>query len=114
VDKALYEQDGEAQGDRGEGPLVNVENLNITNLLIRFRQMAPFQQAVIVGAIVFIIYGLYDYLMLGMGSVEAISTSIYSALIFLVVYYITSVVIMKRSPQAGTQVRGPKKGLRNK
>jgi hypothetical protein len=94
--------------------LVNIENLNITDLLIRFRQMTPFQQAVIVGAIVFILYGLYDYLMLGMKPVEAISTSTYSALIFLVVYYFTSVIIYKKNIQAGAQVKGPKKGLRNK
>lgn len=94
--------------------MVNVENLNITDLLIRFRQMTPFQQAVIVGAIVFILYGLYDYLMLGMKPVEAISTSIYSALIFLVVYYFTSVIIYKKNMQTGAQVKGPKKGLRNK
>ncbi|HSD58314.1 MAG TPA: hypothetical protein VLB04_09045 [Methanotrichaceae archaeon] len=94
--------------------MVDIKNLNITDMLIRFRQMTPFQQAVIVGAIIFVIYGLYDYLMLGMGPVEAISTSIYSALIFLVVYYFTSVIIMKKNMQAGTQVKGPKKGLRNK
>lgn len=94
--------------------MVDIKNLDITDMLIRFRQMAPFQQAVIVGAIIFVIYGLYDYLMLGMGPVETISTSIYSALIFLVVYYFTSVIIMRKIPQAGTQVKGPKKGLRNK
>jgi MFS superfamily sulfate permease-like transporter len=94
--------------------MVNIKNLNITDALIRFRQMAPFQQAVIVGAIIFIIYGLYDYLMLGMGPMETIGASTYSALIFLVVYYFTSVILMRKSPQAGTQVKGPKKGLRNK
>jgi len=94
--------------------LVNAQNLNITDMLIRFRQMTPFSQAVIVGAIIFVIYVLYDYLMLGMGPVESISTSIYSALIFLVVYYFTSVIIMRKNLQAGTQVKGPKKGLRNK
>ncbi len=94
--------------------MVNTQNLNITDMLIRFRQMTPFSQAVIVGAIIFVIYVLYDYLMLGMGPVEAISTSIYSALIFLIVYYFTSVIIMKKNLQAGTQVKGPKKGLRNK
>ncbi|MDM7913229.1 MAG: hypothetical protein QUS09_09045 [Methanotrichaceae archaeon] len=88
--------------------------MNITGLLIRFRQMTPFQQAVTVGTIVFILYGLYDYLMLGMKPVEAISTSVYSALIFLIVYYFTSVIIMKKNLQAGAQVKGPKKGLRNK
>ena len=88
--------------------------MDLTELMIRFRQMAPFRQAVIVGAIIFIIYGLYDYLMLSMGPVEAISTSIFSALIFLIVYYFTSTIIMKKNLQAGTQAKGPKKGLRNK
>jgi hypothetical protein len=40
--------------------------------------------------------------------------SIYSAIMFMVVYYFTSVIIMKKSMQAEKQSIGPKKGLRNK
>jgi hypothetical protein len=76
--------------------------------------MVPFQQAVIVGAIFFVIYWLYGYLFLGMGPLAAASESIYSALIFMVVYYFTSTIIMKKNLQAGAQAKGPRKGLRNK
>jgi hypothetical protein len=76
--------------------------------------MTPFQQAVIVGAIFFVIYWLYDYLYLGMRPIAAATESIYSALIFLVVYYFTSTIIMKKGMQAGAQSKGPRKGLRNK
>jgi hypothetical protein len=94
--------------------LVSFDNLNFNDLIIRFRNMMPFQQAVIVGAVFFVIYWLYDYLFLGMKPVAAVSESIYSALIFLVVYYFTSTIIMRKSPQKGAQSKGPRKGLRNK
>ncbi len=88
--------------------------MNPSELMIRFRRLLPIQQAIIVASIIFVIYWLYDYLFLKMGPVAAASESIYSALIFLVVYYFTTVIIMKKNLQAGTQVKGPKKGLRNK
>ncbi len=85
-----------------------------SDLMMRFRKLLPIQQAIIVGSLVFVTYWLYDYLFLKMGPLAAASESIYSALIFMVVYYFTTVIIMKKSLQAGTQAKGPKKGLRNK
>jgi hypothetical protein len=49
-----------------------------------------------------------------MRPIAAASESVYSALIFMVVYYFTSTIIMKKSLQAGAQSKGPRKGLRNK
>lgn len=96
--------------------MVNIDfnNINFNNLLMGFRKLAPFQQAVLVGALFFVIYWLYDYLFLNMGPIAAASESVYSALIFMVVYYFTSMIIMKKSVQATAQAKGPRKGLRNK
>lgn len=94
--------------------MVKFDNLNFSNLLISFRKLAPFQQAVIVGTIFFLIYWLYGILLLGMEPIAAASESIYSALLFLVVYYFTMTVILRKNLQSGAQVKGPKKGLRNK
>jgi hypothetical protein len=96
--------------------LVNIDfkNINYNNLLMGFRKLAPFQQAVLVGALFFVIYWLYEYLFLGMRPIAAASESVYSALIFMVVYYFTSTIIMKKSVQATAQAKGPRKGLRNK
>jgi MFS superfamily sulfate permease-like transporter len=88
--------------------------MNPAELVIRFRKLLPSQQALIVGSIVFVIYWLYDYLFLKISPMAAASESVFSALVFLVVYYLTTVVIMKKSLQAGTQAKGPRKGLRNK
>ncbi len=93
--------------------MVSLDKLNYTDLLIAFRRLVPFQQAVVVGVIFFVIHGLY-YLFIGTGPVEAASTSLYPSLMFLVVYYFTSVFIMKKNVQANSQSKGPKKGLRNK
>jgi hypothetical protein len=38
----------------------------------------------------------------------------YNTIIFMVVYYFATIVIMRKNMQAGTQVKGPKKGLRGK
>lgn len=88
--------------------------MNPSELIIRFRRLLPFQQAVIVGLFVFLVYWLYGYLFLKMGPVAAASESVYSAIIFLVVYYFTTVIIMRKSMQIRTQAKGPRKGLRNK
>jgi len=40
--------------------------------------------------------------------------AIYSAILFIVVYYITSSIITRKSKQLAKQSVGPKKGLRNK
>jgi amino acid permease len=94
--------------------LVNFEKLNYRDLHIRFRQLKPMQQAAIVGLIFLLIYTPYTYFLLHLSPVESVSMSLYSAIMFMVVYYFTSVIIMKKSMQAEKQSMGPKKGLRNK
>ena len=94
--------------------MVSFVGLNYADLLFRFRQLRPMQQAAVVGMIFFVIYTPYSYFLLHLRPVESISMAIYSSIIFMVVYYFTSVIITRKSIQAANQSKGPKKGLRNK
>jgi hypothetical protein len=85
-----------------------------SEMLVRFRQLMPFQQAVIVGLIFLLIYTIYGYFLLGLKPLEAASESMYSSIMFMVVYYFTSVVILRKGAQAEKQAKGPRKGLRGK
>jgi hypothetical protein len=82
--------------------------------MVRFRQHTLMQQAIIAGMIVFLVYIPYSYFLLNLKIVESVSMAIYSAVLFIVVYYITSSIITKKSRQLAKQSIGPKKGLRNK
>ncbi len=86
--------------------------MNLDDVMIRFRQLVPFQQAVAVGLLLFVIYAAYNYLFLKLNLAESVSTSIYSAILFMVVFYFTTVIIMKKNAEAMKQSGGPKKGLR--
>jgi hypothetical protein len=88
--------------------------MNPSELLIRFRQLMPFQQTAIVGLIYILIYTLYGYFLLGLKPIDAASESIYPAIMFMVVYYFVSVIIMRKAAQAEKQSKGPRKGLRGK
>jgi uncharacterized membrane protein len=70
------------------------------------------QQAAIAGVMVLLIYIPYSYFLLNLNIVESISMAIYSAILFIVVYYITSSIITRKSQQMAKQSVGPKKGLR--
>ena len=94
--------------------MVSLVGLSYADLLLRFRQLKPMQQAAIVGLIFFVIYIPYSYFLLRLNPGESISMSVYSSIIFMVVYYFTSVIINRKSMQAASQSKGPKKGLRNK
>jgi hypothetical protein len=94
--------------------LVNSANLNYANLILRFRQHTLMQQSVIAGFVVLLIYIPYSYFLLNLNIVESVSMAIYSAVLFIVVYYITSSIITKKTRQMAAQSAGPKKGLRNK
>jgi hypothetical protein len=61
-----------------------------------------------------LVYIPYSYFLLNLNIVESISMAIYSAILFIVVYYITSSIITKKSKQLAKQSVGPKKGQRNK
>ena len=94
--------------------MVNLENLNYTDLLIRFRQFMPIQQAVIAGLVVLVVYVPYSYFLLHLSLMKSVSMSIYSSILFMVVFYFTAVIIMRKNKQLINQSMGPKKGLRNK
>ena len=94
--------------------MVNLEKLNYTDLLIRFRQFMPIKQAVIAGLVVLVVYVPYSYFLLHLSLMESISMSIYSSILFMVVFYFTAVIIMRKNKQLINQSMGPKKGLRNK
>ena len=81
-------------------------------LIMRFRQYTLMQQAAIAGVMVLLIYIPYSYFLLHLSIVESIGMAIYSAILFIVVYYITSSIIMKKSRQMARQSVGPRKGLR--
>ncbi len=88
--------------------------MNLDDAMSRFRQLVPFQQAVAVGLFLFVIYAAYNYLFLKLNPMESVSTSIYSAILFMVVFYFTTVIILRKNAEAMKQSKGPKKGLRNK
>ncbi len=88
--------------------------MNLHDAMLRFRQLVPFQQAVVVGMLLFVIYAAYNYFFLKLNLVESVSTSIYSAILFMVVFYFTTVIILRKNDEAMKQSKGPKKGLRNK
>jgi len=94
--------------------LVNFANLNYANLILRFRQYSLMQQSVIAASVVLLIYIPYSYFLLNLSVVESVAMSIYSAILFIVVYYITSSFITKKTRKMAAQSAGPKKGLRNK
>ena len=85
---------------------------NYAELILRFRQYTLMQQAAIAGIMVLLIYVPYSYFLLNLNIVESISMAIYSAILFIVVYYLTSSIITKKSQQLAKQSVGPKKGLR--
>lgn len=88
--------------------------MNPNDLMIRFRKLAPFQQTAVLGVMLFIVYNLYALLVSGLTPLEAARESLYSTLLFMVVFYFTSAIIMRKSMQASMQSKGPKKGLRGK
>ena len=94
--------------------MVNFANLSYADLISRFRQYTLMQQAVVAGLIVLLVYIPYSYFLLHLNIVESVSMAVYSAILFIVVYYISSSIITKKSKQLAKQSVGPKKGLRNK
>jgi uncharacterized membrane protein YGL010W len=94
--------------------LVNFANLSYANLILRFRQYTLVQQSAIAGLIMLLIYIPYSYFLLRLSIEESIIMAVYSALLFIVVYYITSAIITRKTKKLAKQSVGPKKGLRNK
>lgn len=94
--------------------MVNLEKFNYADLLIRYRQLAPMQQAAIAGLFFLVVYVPYSYFLLRLSLPESIIMAVTSAVLFMVVYYFTSYLIMKKSKRLANQSLGPKKGLRNR
>ena len=94
--------------------MVNFSNLSYANLILRFRQYTLMQQAAVAGLMILLVYIPYSYFLLHLNIVESVSMAIYSAILFIVVYYISSSIVTKKSKQLAKQSVGPKKGLRNK
>jgi hypothetical protein len=88
--------------------------MNPNEMLIRFRQLLPFQQAVIAGLIFFVIYALYGYFFMELSLLQAAKESTFSVILFIIVYYFTSVIITRKTVQMENRSKGPKKGLRGK
>ncbi len=94
--------------------MVNLEKLNYADILIRFRQFMPMKQAAIAGLVVLVVYVPYSYFLLHLSLIESVSMSIISAILFTMVFYFMTVIIMKKNKRLINQSMGPKKGLRNK
>ena len=91
--------------------MVNLEKLNYADLMIRFRQFMPIQQAVIAGLVVLIVYIPYSYFLLHLSLIESVSMSIYSAILFMVVFYFTAVIVMRKNKQLINQSHGSQEGI---
>ena len=81
-----------------------------SDLIIRFRQRVPFEQAVTVGALFLIVYGAYSYFIAGQEIMKALETSLYSAILFMCVYYFTTIIVLRKSAVEATRskAKGPK------
>ncbi len=84
--------------------------MNPNDLMVRFRQFTPLQQASIVGVLFLFINGLYYYFATGMKIMETVESSLYAAILFMCVYYFTSVMIAKKvsAETARSKAKGPK------
>jgi hypothetical protein len=73
--------------------------------------MPPLYQSAVIGILFFLLYSLYAAFILSLPYLEALQISLYSTVLFIVIYYFTSTIIMKRRNEAEI-VKGPKKGRR--
>ena len=93
---------------------MNFPKLSYSELILRFRQYSLMQQAAIAGVIVLLIYIPCSYFLLRLNIVESMVMALYSSVLFIVVYYFTSLIITRKTKKMASQSLGPKKGLRHK
>jgi len=74
--------------------------------------MEPVHQAAVAGLLFLVVYVPYAYFLLRLNLAESIIMGVTSSILFMVVYYFTSYIIMKKSKKLANQSLGPKKGLR--
>ncbi len=81
-----------------------------SDLIIRFRQRVPFEQAVMVGALFLVVYGAYSHFIAGLEIMKTVETSLYSAILFMCVYYFTTIIILRKNAVEATRskAKGPK------
>ena len=81
-----------------------------SELIIRFRQRAPFEQAVIAGLLFLIVYGVYYHFIVGQEIMRALEFSFSSAILFMCVYYLTTIILVRKSAveAARGKAKGPK------
>ncbi len=81
-----------------------------SDLIIRFRQRVPFEQAIMMGVLFLMIFGAYAYLIEGLEIMKALETSLYSAILFMCVYYFVTIIILRKSAVEATRskAKGPK------
>ncbi len=70
----------------------------------------PFEQAAIIGVLFLVVYGGYAYFIAGMEIMKAFETSLYSAILFMCVYYFVTIIIIRKSAVETTRskAKGPK------
>jgi hypothetical protein len=86
----------------------------VNDLLARYRALGLFPQALIAGATFLAIYIPYLYFVNHLTPLQAARISLPSALLFLSVFYLTSVLMARKRTQMEAQMPSgtPKKGLR--
>ncbi len=92
--------------------MVDFPSLSYSAIILRFREYSLIQQAAIAAAFVALIYIPYSYFLLRLNFTESIVMAVYSAVLFMAVYYLTSSFILRRTKKLAIQPHGPKKGLR--
>jgi len=93
---------------------VNFPKMSYAELIMRFRQYTLMQQAAIAGVVVLLVYIPYSYFLLRLSILESIVMALYSSILFIAVYYLTSYFITRKIKGTTGQSLGPKKGLRRK
>jgi len=91
----------------------------VNDLLARYRALGLFPQALIAGATFLAIYTPYLYFVSHLTPLQAVRISLSSSLLFLSVFYLTSVILARKRAKMWTQQTQtagivPKKGLRKR
>lgn len=84
---------------------------NLSTMMTRFRAMPPIRQAAIVGLLFFSFYSIYAIVIMKMPPSNALQVSLTSSLLFVGVYYFTSIIISRKRADS-RPIYGPKKGRR--
>lgn len=86
----------------------------VNDLLARYRALGLFPQALIAGVTFLVVYTPYLYYANHLTLLQAARISGSSSLLFLAVFYLTSVLMSRKRAQIESQIESsaPKKGLR--